>query len=123
MDQNFCMKCGREVKTEQVFCDECLAEMENYPVKPGVVVLLPRREEQPAKPSVRRKHPAVAPEEQVKKLKKWVAGLVIALTLSLAATAGLGWLVVNDWVSEQEGKPLPGQNYSSDASGTPESTN
>ncbi len=119
MDQHYCMKCGREIKAEQVFCDDCLAEMEKYPVKPGVVVLLPRREEQPAKPTPRRKYSAIAPEEQVKKLKKWVIGLSIALTLSLTAAAGLGWLVVLDQLEKQQEEPLPGQNYSSDSSTAP----
>ena len=34
-----CMKCGKEVSEDQVFCPECLAEMERYPVKPGTPVL------------------------------------------------------------------------------------
>ena len=40
-----CMKCGKEVSEGQVFCEECLTEMERYPVKPGTPVLLPHRED------------------------------------------------------------------------------
>ena len=40
-----CMKCGREISDDNVFCTDCLLEMEKYPVDSGVVVLLPRRRE------------------------------------------------------------------------------
>lgn len=40
-----CMKCGQETVDEHVFCEKCLAVMEKYPVRPGAVVMLPRRRE------------------------------------------------------------------------------
>ena len=49
-----CMKCGKEVSEDQVFCPECLAEMERYPVKPGTPVLLPHRS--PITPQIGRAH-------------------------------------------------------------------
>ena len=69
MDNNACMKCGRERPKDQVFCEKCLADMKEHPVKPGVVVLLPRREEASVKPAPKRRQPALPPEEQVKILK------------------------------------------------------
>ena len=36
-----CMKCGRKIKDRQVFCEECLAIMDTYPVKPGTPIQLP----------------------------------------------------------------------------------
>ena len=33
-----CMKCGKEIPEERVFCEECLAVMDAYPVKPDTVV-------------------------------------------------------------------------------------
>ena len=38
-----CMKCGKDCEESQVFCQECLAVMERYPVKPGTTVQLPKR--------------------------------------------------------------------------------
>ena len=38
-----CVKCGREIPEDQVFCEICLTEMENYPVKPGTAVHIPPR--------------------------------------------------------------------------------
>ena len=42
-----CMKCGKKLGSSQVFCDECLATMEQNPVNPNTVVTLPRRESAP----------------------------------------------------------------------------
>ena len=36
-----CMKCGREIALGQVFCKDCLADMAQYPIKPGTPVQLP----------------------------------------------------------------------------------
>lgn len=38
-----CLKCGREIPAQQVFCESCLKEMAGQPVKPGTLVLLPVR--------------------------------------------------------------------------------
>lgn len=109
-----CMKCGRELETEQAFCDDCLAEMEKYPVKPGTVVQLPPQRQEPVvkKQTNHRRHPAVPLEDQVKRLKRRVAALSCALVLALAAAAGLGYLAAKEYIDYHTGF-LPGQNYSS----------
>lgn len=116
MESELCMKCGREVKPGQVFCDECLEEMEKYPVKPGVVVLLPHRPAAVPKPSPKRRHPVISPEEQVVRLKQRVTRLTLALILATAVALGAGWLVVSDLLKNDEIPFLPGQNYSSEQS-------
>ncbi len=114
MNGNSCMKCGRECPEDQVFCDNCLADMREHPVKPGVVVLLPRREEAPVKPAPKRRHPVLPPEEQVHTLKKRIIGLTIAVVILFGSTLGLGWLAVQDWLEDRDQAPKPGQNYSSE---------
>ena len=42
-EPNRCLKCRREIAEGQVFCDDCLAQMKKYPVKPGTPVNLPKR--------------------------------------------------------------------------------
>ena len=108
-----CMKCGRETVDNQVFCSECLAGMEKYPVRPGTVVHLPRRREESAakKSSSRRKAPP-APEEQVRILKKQVRRLRIALLLFALLLAVSGYFTAVH-ILEQDMDFLPGQNYSS----------
>ena len=109
-----CMKCGREISGDQVFCQECLDVMEKYPVKPGTVVLLPRVSQSQPKPH--RRHPVIPPEEQIHILKKRVRGLVLALVLAIAATVGLAYVTVTDYLEDKDVQFLPGQNYSSSTS-------
>ena len=118
-----CLKCGREIAIEQVFCPDCLADMEKYPVKPGTVVHIPKRPAHSlAKKLPVHRHPPIPLEDQVKHLKKRVAALTCALLISLAVVAGLCWFGVKQYL-DQGSKLLPGQNYSSAASFEPEDAN
>ncbi len=113
-----CMKCGREIEESQVFCPECLEEMEKYPVKPGTVVQLPRMTNYPApKKPPQRKKTAPPLEEQVRTLRKWARTLALALVLVLTLLIGGGYLAIRYYVEEQN-KVIPGQNYSSDVKPT-----
>ena len=104
----YCMKCGREMDSEQAFCEECLLDMEKYPVKPGTAVQLPIRKNTPAarKPIKRR---TVSPEEQIIRLKKriWVLTgslLVAILLLCFMAQPTMEYFLRNYHLR-------PGQNY------------
>ena len=103
-----CMKCGRETENEEVFCRNCLQIMEKYPVRPGTVVLLPRRREPTMKKTVKRH--SIPAEEQIKILKKRVMILWFALVLCIAAIL----IMVNPTLHYALDKHVPvGQNYSS----------
>ena len=79
-----CMKCGREIAAEDVFCADCLAEMEKYPVQPGTVVLLPkRRDNSSVKKAAKRR--VITAEEQLAGLRKWVIWLALALIACIVA--------------------------------------
>lgn len=109
-----CMKCGRDVESEQVFCDSCLKIMAQYPVKPGVVVQLPRRVESLAKKQTVRRRSLATSEEQIHTLHRAVRWLMTLVVLLLVAVIGLSWLSVRLY-RESEIKVLPGQNYYSSA--------
>ena len=99
-----CMKCGAELKNSGVFCEKCLEEMANYPVKPNISVQIPYRPAPaPAKKKARR-HKYVKPEEQIRHLKrvrKRLTGLLILATLLLAAcAAALIWLFLSGNLNE-----------------------
>lgn len=111
MEQKKCPKCGREAAENMAFCTECLAEMKKYPVKPGVVVLLPQRTKE-IRTAGRRRYNPPTPEEQIQKLKKRISALVLALILALGAAGAFGWMAATDFLKENDVK-LPGQNYSS----------
>ena len=86
-----CMKCGREMTAGRAFCDECLADMADYPVPPETLVVIPS---QPAAvPARRQKHRRERkPEEQVKILRRvvlWVSLAAVVLSLVGGATIAL----------------------------------
>ena len=51
-----CMKCGRETQNEKVFCEDCLLEMEKYPVRAGSVVPVFRQYEIPVLKKAPKRH-------------------------------------------------------------------
>lgn len=103
-----CMKCGRETDANQIFCGECLAEMEKYPVKPGVVVQIPTQIE---KKQAHHRRAIVTTEEQVRRLKKRNHGLILTMILLAAVTVFLAMLSFK--LLEESGmNKILGQNYS-----------
>jgi hypothetical protein len=117
------MKCGREIPAGQVFCDECLKDMEKYPVKPGTAIHLPPPPKAvPAKKSNVNRRPMLQPVEQVKILKQrlFFVSAMLILTLMLMIS---GFLLTAEFIQDSQSKPLPGQNYSTeDTSETSEPT-
>lgn len=87
----FCMKCGKEIPEEQVFCRECLADMALHPVKPGTPVQLPVRPMQAnAKRGARKKEASV--EQQLKRQRSaitWLCGLLLASWVGLGVTVAM----------------------------------
>ena len=84
----YCMKCGREVEGEEVFCPECLEQMEREPIDMNASVKIPR---QPPK-NTRSRRPMIHLEEEVKRLERanermriWV--LLLAMSTILLAMA------------------------------------
>lgn len=86
-----CMKCGRELKDDAVFCPDCLEEMVKYPVRPETAVHIPQ---QPKDHLFRRQHrkAVMTQDEIIHKLKKKLRNLrivavVLAVLVLLLATA------------------------------------
>lgn len=111
-----CMKCGTEVPENQVFCDHCLAVMEDYPIKPGTHIHLPKREdasEAAKRPAKKKRTPT--PEEQLSALRMKVLRLrllaVILAFLFCVATGLLGLKLYEDHIA-----PQTGRNYTIDTS-------
>ena len=102
------MKCGREIP-EGAFCEECLAVMEKYPVKPNTVVQIPNRDLaiQSRKPRRRKelteKETLIRYEHRVQVLT-WMNGILAVL---LAGALVLCLLEYRKTLG-----PPTGQNYS-----------
>ncbi len=103
-----CLKCGQETVDEKVFCEKCLKVMEKYPVRPGAVVMLPRRREPSGMKKTPKRHVPTL-EEQVKVLRKRVIILTVVLIFCLAAIA----LMINPTLHYALDEHVEiGQNYS-----------
>jgi hypothetical protein len=114
-DSMNCMKCGRETENEQVFCDGCLEIMAKYPVKPGIVIHLPKHEDTPIKKPAP-VYPTHTPEEQVLRQKsviRWLSLALVALVVAfgLAAAAVLYLLDQRDLQFERQRTQEMGRNY------------
>ena len=104
----YCMKCGKEIEADQVFCEECRAEMEKYPVKPNTLVQIPNR---PKKHAAKKVHSRwESPEEQIAALKKRIRRLIATLILMFLLSLGLA-AVVGVTVYEMDMHRFLGQNY------------
>lgn len=106
----FCVKCGREARESNVFCETCLAEMEKYPVKPNITVQIPNRPADPPAKKKQKPHKYVKPEEQIRHLKSKARWL--SLTLAITFIAFLLASIMILWLLDQReaGSDL-GQNY------------
>ncbi len=106
-----CMKCGKELKAEGVFCPGCLADMEKYPVKPNITVHLPVRRTAPTLRKKVRRQKYVKAEDQIRHLKQVRKRLWIALLTVILLFAGTVAVFFHLWDAD-DGVDI-GQNYSS----------
>ena len=105
-----CIKCGRELEAEGVFCLACLPAMKDYPVKPGTAVQLPRRGvETPYRRPYPRRRP-LTQEEQLMKAKRQLRSVTLALILALLIAAALAYPAFRYVMADK--RFSPGQNYS-----------
>ena len=110
-----CIKCGKETKGSDVFCQDCLLEMQKYPVQPGTVVLLPRRKDSSSKKTIKRHTPA--PEELISNLRRQNTALLFLLTVCIIAIA-LMFEPTMHYMQEEHYEI--GQNYSSVTNNAPD---
>ena len=81
-----CLKCGKELKEQAVFCKHCLELMEAYPVKSDVHIQLPNRTETNETKRVwfkRRKRSATEQRKHLRRVNQWLTVAVIVLSLLL----------------------------------------
>ena len=104
-----CLRCGREIEDDDVFCFLCEAVMMKHPVKPNTVVTIPERSVRSRNVQPRRQQ---RPEEDtdqlhrtIMQLRLWVCMLMAALMLCVGV---LTWQELT-----REEKPSIGQNYHS----------
>ena len=103
-----CMKCGKDTQANQIFCADCLSEMEKYPVKPNTVVQIPV---QPAKKQVHHRRVTATPEERIKRLTNRIHWMSLIMVLSIGVALFFA-LLSFDILEKSNMQKLLGQNYS-----------
>ena len=106
-----CLKCGKETKNEHVFCAQCLAVMDTYPVKPDVHIQLPKLTDRefPKKSGKKRRPPSL--EEQIASLRRRNRRLGAALLIAVLLLGAAVYLLHRDNTPPVETDT--GKNYTS----------
>ena len=107
-----CMKCGREIKEDAVFCAECLDHMERHPVPPNTLVYVPTEKDRASAKKHSTVLPVVTVEDQIKRMNRKIHTLGLLLALALGAVVFLGLLSV-DALHELSVSNFMGKNYTS----------
>ena len=109
-----CLKCGKKTEDRSVFCGECLAIMEQYPVKPGTVVHLLRR--QPLwDAKAASDFEEVNPSEQLahqRSMIRWLTAVIAGLSVLLLLTA----VLLIHTLDKDQPIPVIGRNYTTSTS-------
>lgn len=109
----YCLKCGKETREDRVFCDHCTEVMEQYPIKPGTPVQLPRRETAAAPKKVSRRR-IRSQEEQIQQLRVTVRALIGCLVILALLLGFFAWQYFRPKEEVQPPKEI-GQNYTVDS--------
>ena len=108
----FCLKCGREIQEQQVFCDDCLQAMEEHPVKPGPPVRLPNFKSQTAPKKQSHRKRVLSAEEQVLHLRKALRRMYVCVAVLIVVLGMATGLLVYE--IQKSDAPAIGQNYTID---------
>lgn len=107
-----CVKCGKNTSDDRLFCDSCLAGMEQYPVKPGTPVNLPMRPTVAVTKRTSHRRRPMTPDEQILYLRRHLRrARIFSLLLALLLCAASALLLVDILKSND---PDIGRNYTID---------
>lgn len=104
-----CMKCGTTIPTGQVFCNPCLEDMQQHPVKPGTPIQLPNKQERVAAKVSHKK--VRKPEDMIATLRAlvfWLVLVIVALITALSVTVAM---LINTTDGQSDHPQLPESSY------------
>ena len=112
-----CLKCGKKTEAQSVFCGECLAVMEHYPIKPGTVVHLPCRQDA-SETSSKTDFEEAGHVEQLnhqREIIRWLTAVVAMLSALLVITS----VLLIRTLDKEPALPVIGKNYTTSTSQAP----
>lgn len=98
-----CMRCGKEIDEGQVFCTECLADMERHPVKSGTPIQLPQRSNQNTAKRASFRLAESKWQDKIFRLKYtmfWLIVLIVLLTAALVLCVCMLLQVTPEWINK-----------------------
>lgn len=109
-----CLKCGKKTEGNAAFCEDCLAVMEQYPVKPGTIVHIPRR---PTRTEVKKldtfdQNAQAALLAQQRNLIRWLTAVIAGLSIFLVIAA----VLLLHTLDKKSALPAIGRNYTTSTS-------
>lgn len=113
-----CLKCGQQTKQDQVFCPDCLEQMERYPVKPDTPVILPQRrlKERKLTPKKQTKAEEMNAKLQDKVRRLWICVAILSALL-LVVTGLYATQLMRQWENQEIGSNY--STYNTDPSTEP----
>lgn len=106
-----CMKCGRETKSDAVFCQDCLEHMERHPVPEHMLAYVPSEKDRAAAAKKHTTpHIVASAEDQVKRLKREGDMLRLMVILFALLSMFLG-IVSMETLNELKLSQFIGKNY------------
>lgn len=98
-----CIRCGKETDENQVFCKECLQDMQRHPVKPETPIHLPNREDRVPTKRSNFRVAASKWQDQIFRLKYaivWLVILIILLVMALALCMSIILQITPNWIQD-----------------------
>ena len=98
-----CIRCGKDTIENNIFCSECLADMERHPVKPGTPILLPNRETRGAVKRASFKLAASKWQDKIFRLKYiifWLILIIVLLSAALALCICMLLQITPEWIND-----------------------
>jgi len=108
-----CLRCSKETESASCFCDRCLADMEQHPVRSDTPLFLPSKPAAAPKAPVRLR----TQEDELRDLRRHLRALRIALCCTLVLSAVLAGAFYFYARSAPTSDNI-GQNYSTAPSAT-----
>lgn len=104
-----CLKCGKKTTDQAVFCDACLEVMEQYPVKPGTVVHIPRRPPRAESKTIDSFDQSAQTEllSHQRRMIRWLTAMIAGLSILLVITA----MLLIHALDQEQTLPAIGRNY------------
>ncbi len=106
-----CMKCGVQIGDQDSFCQNCLGEMEKYPVQSNIPIQLPIRNETPTPRRKARRYREGKPEDLLRQQRKTIRRLRICLAISLALFLLVTGLLLQKLSRQDNQADETGRNY------------